>query len=41
MVREVLRRLDPEAVGQEVELAVLRGGERHSVKLKIGERPGA
>jgi S1-C subfamily serine protease len=41
MVREVLRRLGPDAVGQEVELAVLRGGERRSVKLKIGERSGS
>ncbi len=39
MVREVLRRLGPEAAGHEVELAVIRGGERRSMKLKVGERP--
>lgn len=40
-VREVLRRLGPDGVGQEIDLAVVRGGEARSVKLKIGERPAS
>jgi S1-C subfamily serine protease len=41
MVREVLRRLGPDAVGQEIELAVVRAGEARSIKLKVGERPAS
>ena len=40
-VREVLRRLGPDAVGQEIDLGVVRGGEMRAVKLKVGERPAS
>lgn len=40
-VRETLRRLGPDAVGQEVDLGIVRGGEIRPVKLKIGERPAS
>jgi len=41
MVREVFGRLGPEAVGQAIELGVVRGGERLAVTLKIAERPAS
>jgi len=38
-VRDVFRRLGADEVGQEIELAFVRGGEARTVKLKVGERP--
>jgi S1-C subfamily serine protease len=38
-VREVMRRLGPDSVGRDVELALLRGGGPHTLKIVIGERP--
>jgi S1-C subfamily serine protease len=38
-VRETLRRLGPDAVGHEVDLGIVRGGEMRPMKLKVGERP--
>ena len=38
-VRQLLRSLGSESVGQEVQLSVRRGGEPTQVKLTIGERP--
>jgi S1-C subfamily serine protease len=40
-VRSLLRALGPESVGTTAELALRRGGEPVTAKLKIGERPAA
>ncbi|MBL6456079.1 serine protease [Belnapia sp. T6] len=40
-VREMLARLDPESVGTEVALEVVRAGERRRVMVRIGERAAA
>jgi S1-C subfamily serine protease len=38
-VRDLLRRLGPDSVGQTVELQILRGGAASALKVTIGERP--
>lgn len=38
-VREVFRRLGPDAVGSEVILGIIRGGEPRTLTIKITERP--
>lgn len=38
-VRDLMRRLGPDSVGQTVELQLLRGGAKTSVPITIGERP--
>ncbi len=40
-VRDVFRRLGPDEVGHEIELALLRGGQPRNIKLKVGERPSS
>jgi S1-C subfamily serine protease len=40
-VREVFRRLGPDAVGSEVILGVIRGGEPRTIAVKITERPAS
>jgi S1-C subfamily serine protease len=40
-VREVFRRLGPDAVGGEVILGIIRGGEARTVTVKITERPAS
>jgi S1-C subfamily serine protease len=40
-VREVFRRLGPDAVGGEVILGVIRGGEPRTIAVKITERPAS
>jgi S1-C subfamily serine protease len=40
-VREVLRRLGPDAVGQKAELALLRAGKAASADVTVGERPAS
>ncbi len=40
-VREVLRRLGPEAVGQTAELTLVRAGQAAAARITIGERPAA
>jgi S1-C subfamily serine protease len=40
-VREVFRRLGPDAVGSEVILGVIRGGEPRTLAVKITERPAS
>ena len=40
-VREMLARLDPESIGTEVALDLIRGGEQRRVTLRIGERAAA
>ncbi|SDB72500.1 serine protease, S1-C subfamily, contains C-terminal PDZ domain [Belnapia rosea] len=40
-VREMLARLDPESIGSEVALDLIRGGEHRRVTLRIGERAAA
>jgi S1-C subfamily serine protease len=40
-VREVFRRLGPDAVGGEVILGIIRGGEPRTIAVKITERPAS
>ena len=40
-VREVLRRLGPDAVGQKAELALVRAGKPASADVTVGERPAS
>jgi S1-C subfamily serine protease len=40
-VREMLARLDPESIGTEVALDLIRGGEQRRVTVRIGERAAA
>lgn len=40
-VREILRRLGPDAVGQKAELALLRAGKAASANVTVGERPAS
>lgn len=40
-VREVFRRLGPDAVGSDVILGVIRGGEPRTITVKIAERPAS
>jgi S1-C subfamily serine protease len=40
-VREVFRRLGPDAVGGEVILGVIRGGEPRTIAVKVTERPAS
>jgi S1-C subfamily serine protease len=40
-LRDVLRKLGPQSVGQDVALRIQRAGEARDITLKIGERPAA
>lgn len=40
-VREVFRRLGPDAVGQDVILGLVRGGEPRTLSVKVAERPAS
>jgi S1-C subfamily serine protease len=40
-VREILRRLGPDAVGQRAELALVRAGKLASADVTVGERPAS
>jgi S1-C subfamily serine protease len=40
-VREVFRRLGPDAVGAELILGIIRGGEARTITLKVAERPAS
>jgi S1-C subfamily serine protease len=40
-VREVFRRLGPDAVGTELILGIIRGGEARTITLKVAERPAS
>ena len=38
-VRDVMRLLGPDSVGNTIDLQLLRGGARKALKIVIGERP--
>jgi len=40
-VREVFRRLGPDAVGGEIILGIIRGGEARTISVKVAERPAS